>query len=264
MTEPPMTGPPVRSETDDAAGHARPRAALTENQWRIVEHLKRAGTADAETLAATVAITPSGTRQHLATLAREGIVASDPVRGMPGRPRHLYRLTEAGDALFPRAYAALTNELLDYLDAEDSELLGRIFDRRGARRLDEARERLGDRPFGDRVGVLADILDRDGYVAGADAHPDGGYLVTEHNCAILGVARQHRHACTSELAFLRAAMPDAEVTRVAHRLAGGHVCSYRVVPVAGGPPGPGTGDDGVSLGTDDGDSDPGRRQSGAA
>lgn len=260
MAESPMTGSPVRSETDDAAGEARPTAALTENQWRIVEHLKRAGTADAESLAAIVGITPSGTRQHLAILAREGIVASDRVRGMPGRPRHLYRLTEAGDALFPRAYAALTNELLDYLEAEDGELLGRIFDRRAARRLGEARERLGDRPFGDRVAALAEILDRDGYVADAVAEPDGGYLVTEHNCAILGVARQHHHACSSELAFLRAAMPDAEVTRVAHRLAGGHVCSYRVVPVAGetaGVAGSGDGDTGGTAAPD-------RRQSGAA
>nr|MBA2753666.1 hypothetical protein [Chloroflexia bacterium] len=232
-----MTEASMLAETDDGQGPARPRAALTENQWRIVEHLKRAGTADAETLASVVRITPSGTRQHLATLARERIVECDRARGMPGRPRHLYRLTETGDALFPRAYAALTNELLGYLDAEDADLLGRIFERRAARRLDEARERLRGRSFEGRVAVLADILDRDGYVADAAAQADGSYLVTEHNCAILSVARHHRHACSSELDFLRAAMPDAAVTRVAHRLAGGHVCAYRVAPAGADPAG---------------------------
>jgi hypothetical protein len=42
------------------------------------------------------------------------------------------------------------------------------------------------------------------------------------------VARHHREACSSELAFLRAVLPDATVERVSHTLAGGRHCAYRI------------------------------------
>ena len=44
--------------------------------------------------------------------------------------------------------------------------------------------------------------------------PDGSYLVTEHNCAILGVAQRYGLACSTEIEFLREALPDAAVERV--------------------------------------------------
>jgi predicted ArsR family transcriptional regulator len=44
------------------------------------------------------------------------------------------------------------------------------------------------------------------------------------------VALRYRHACSSELDFLQAALPNAEVTRIAHRINGGHVCAYLVQP----------------------------------
>ena len=54
-----------------------------------------------------------GERQHLVALVDHGLVATDDVqRGTPGRPRHTYHATERAEALFPKAYGALTNELL--------------------------------------------------------------------------------------------------------------------------------------------------------
>jgi predicted ArsR family transcriptional regulator len=55
----------------------------------------------------------------------------------------------------------------------------------------------------------------------------------EHNCAILDVARRYGTACASELAFLRAAMPDASVDRIKHKMAGDFVCAYRIATRAG-------------------------------
>ena len=37
-------------------------------------------------------------------------------------------------------------------------------------------------------------------------------------------------ACTAEMAFLRDALPDAEVRRVTHMIAGAHVCEYAITP----------------------------------
>ena len=78
--------------------------------------------------------------------------------------------------------------------------------------------------------VVAEILDEDGYLADFTCRDDGSFIITEHNCAVLGVALRYRHACSSELDFLQAALPEAEVTRIAHRVSGGHVCAYLVSP----------------------------------
>ena len=76
---------------------------------------------------------------------------------------------------------------------------------------------------------LARILDEDGYLADFQPSPDGdGFLITEHNCAILGVARRYGQACSSEIGFLREALPEAKIERIQHMIAGAHSCAYEV------------------------------------
>ena len=206
---------------------------LPESRRAILELIKKRGEVDAGSIAVAIGMTISGARQHLTALSRDGLVTNQQERSEAagrGRPRHLYVLTAAGDALFPRNYVDLTNELLEYVEDESPDLLGRIFDRRAQRRLERARSRTGGQPFAEKVRIVAGILDEDGYLADFEARPDGTFLITEHNCAVLGVALRYRHACSSELDFLQAAMPEADVTRVAHRINGGHVCAYEIKP----------------------------------
>lgn len=205
--------------------------SLPDGRRRIVAALKRQGELDAENLAVAVRMTTSGVRQHIAALTRDELVTFRTESAGPGRPRYLYRLTDAGDALFPRRYADLTNELLGYLADEDPEMLRRIFARRAERRLADARLRTDGLSLPDRVAELARILDEDGYLADWVREDDGGWLIREHNCAVLNVALRFQHACGTELQFLRALLPDATVERVAHRVAGHHACAYRIVAV---------------------------------
>jgi DeoR family suf operon transcriptional repressor len=205
-------------------------SSLPETRREILDLLKRAGEADTETIGAKLGITPSGTRQHMVALQGDGLVTHRNDRDGRGRPKHVYSLTPAGDALFPRNYVDLTNELLQYVEDEDPELLERIFDRRAQRRLERARARTAGLSFPETVKIVAQILDEDGYLADFEEQPDGSFLITEHNCAVLAVAQRYRHACSTELAFLQAILPTAQVTRIAHRLAGAHVCSYEVRP----------------------------------
>lgn len=203
--------------------------ALPETRRLMLEILKRDGVADTERLAKQTRITTSGARQHLAALEADGLIVYEVERTGPGRPRHNYHLTPTGDALFPRHYGALTNELLAYVEDEDPAMVERIFARRGQRRLDQALTRTSDQPFAEKVRIVAQILDDDGYLADFHEEEDGAFVITEHNCAVLTVAQRYSHACSSELDFLQRALPEAEVTRIAHRLNGAHVCAYRVV-----------------------------------
>ena len=44
------------------------------------------------------------------------------------------------------------------------------------------------------------------------------------------MATGYRQACSSELEFIRGALPGARVERVAHLMDGAHVCAYEVRP----------------------------------
>src|SRR3990170_3765068 len=217
-------------------GSAPSRAAepvlttLSASAREVLLALKKRGEARADEIAEALGITPSGVRQHLSGLRADGLVVYRKIRAGPGRPKFAYRLTELAEPLFPKAYHELTNELLEHLEEEDPELLVRIFERRRNGRVDAALVRLAGKPFHDKVGELARILDEDGYLTDFESRPDGTYLISERNCAILEVALRYGLACSTELEFLREALPEAEVERVSHKLAGTYVCAYEVRP----------------------------------
>jgi DeoR family transcriptional regulator, suf operon transcriptional repressor len=205
-------------------------ATIPDTRRTILQYLKMRGEALTDEIAVRLDISAQGVRQHLLAMERDGLVGHDERRDGLGRPKFAYSLTSTGDMLFPRNYADLTNEILGYVEDEDPELLERIFDKRAQRRLAEARKRTIGSSFSEKVQTIARILDEDGYLAEFVAQGDGTFVITEHNCAVLSVALRYGHACSSELAFLQAALPEADVLRIAHRIAGGHVCAYRVKP----------------------------------
>src|SRR5207248_6114338 len=126
---------------------------------QILEALKKGGELSADDLAEQLELTTSGVRQHLVALTSDGLVAHHQVREGPGRPKHCYHLTAAADALFPRAYSDLTNELLGYASDDDPELVERLFERRRNRRVQGAKQRLKGKDFEQKVEELARILD---------------------------------------------------------------------------------------------------------
>jgi DeoR family suf operon transcriptional repressor len=216
---------------EDLSTRAPTLSTLAPTRRQILESLKKKGELAADELAAQLQLTTSGVRQHLVALTSDGLVAHREVREGPGRPRHCYHLTSAADSLFPRAYSDLTNELLGYASDDDPELVERLFDRRRKRRVAGAKQRLKGKTFDEKVEELARILDEDGYLADFQPRPEGeGFLITEHNCAILGVARRYGQACSSEIGFLREALPEAKIERIQHMIAGAHSCAYEVTP----------------------------------
>jgi DeoR family suf operon transcriptional repressor len=202
--------------------------SLPPTRRALLDSLKRQGEARVDELAETLGVTVSAVRQHLAALDADGWVLHREVRAGPGRPHHLYRLSAEGDRLFPRAYAAMVTDLLAEAEAEDPEIVERMFERRRARRVERAKARLDGKSLPDRVQELTRILDEDGYLAETVELGDGKFRIVEHNCAILAVATKYGAACGTELEFIREVLPDAHVERVAHLLAGGHVCAYEV------------------------------------
>ena len=219
---------PVELAPTETAGATVGLNIQNEGRRGVLSAIKEAGEVSADQIARSIGVTVGAVRQHLAVLEGEGLVAHRDERSGPGRPRRRYCITPAGEALWPKRYGQLTNQLLDFVNQESPELVDKVFTRRGEARVERAAERLKGLGFDARIEELTRILDEDGYLAQCRREAAGSWLVVEHNCAILDVARRYGAACASELAFLRAAMPDATVDRVKHKMAGDFVCAYRI------------------------------------
>ena len=219
---------PIELAPTEAAGTAVGLNAQSEARRGVLSAIKESGEASADQIAGRLGVTVGAVRQHLVTLESEGLVAHRDERIGPGRPRRRYCITPGGEALWPKRYGQLTNQLLDFVRQESPELVEKVFTRRGEARIARAAERLSGLAFDARIQELTRILDEDGYLAQCRREADGSWLIVEHNCAILDVARTYGAACSSELAFLRAALPDATVDRIRHKMAGDFVCAYRI------------------------------------
>jgi DeoR family suf operon transcriptional repressor len=206
-------------------------ANLSTAQRHVLIAVKRRGEASADELAKILGITPSAVRQHLAALRSGGFVASHQVRGRPGRPADLYHSTELGESLLAGPSAGdLSVELLGDIEDEDPELVPRVFERPRRRRVEQCRDQLVGKSLGDTVAGLAAILDAEGYMADVDNLPGDSYRLTLHSCAIWAVASHYGLACTTEFEFIQEVIPEAEVTRVVHKVAGAYVCAYVIRP----------------------------------
>lgn len=198
----------------------------------VLYGVRRLDDATVDEVAELLDMTVSGARQHLNALVDQGLVEASEQprpRGERGRPRLTYRVTELADALFPKAYGALTNELLGYLDDEDASVIDRIFARRRDERIRRGQQRIAAKgTLGAKVREVAQILDADGYLATAERTGTGTYRVVEHNCAIASVARRYGQACSSEIEFLRAVLPDTTIERTKHLVAGDQHCAYEI------------------------------------
>jgi DeoR family suf operon transcriptional repressor len=226
MEHPPVTEVPAVTEA--------PLASLPTTRRAILNLLKRQGPLPAPALAQELGLTTAAVRLQLVHLEDDGLLEhSDSTTSTPrrGRPVHVYTLSAAAEALYPKRYGDLTTELLGYLGGPDGEQVDALFEQRRQRRVDDARPRLANQSLDEQVAALTAILDEDGYLADAERLPDGSWRITEHNCAILTVAHGFSQACTSELSFIRESLPGARVERVAHLMDGAHVCAYLVTPV---------------------------------
>ena len=206
--------------------------ALPEGRRAVIYALRRRGQATADDIARQLDMTVSGARQHLTALVEEGFAEAAELprpKGQRGRAQLSYTVTDRADALFPKAYGELTNELLGYASEADSGLVDALFARRRDERIRNATERLARRrSLKAKVAELTRILDDDGYLATFEEVSAGVFRIIEHNCAIWAVAQRYGQACTSELDFIRAALSGAEVERVQHMVAGAPHCAYEV------------------------------------
>jgi predicted ArsR family transcriptional regulator len=201
---------------------------LSPTQRHVLEVLKRHGEVTPEQLAVALNISSSAVRQHLAVFRTAGLVVSRKDHGHAGRPAERYQATTLAEPLFSNTADRLPIELLEHMEAEEPELIGRVFDRRRRQMVDDAQNRLAGHTVDEQVAILTELLDEQGYLADFEAVTVDHFRINLHNCAIWAVANRYPQACASELEYLRALIPGASVRRVTHKTNGAHTCAYDV------------------------------------
>lgn len=194
---------------------------------RIVAILRR-GWRSVDELASALGLTDNAVRAHIATLERDGVVASLGARrdGTVGKPATLYGVAEGADTLFSSAYAPALSAFVAEVGTRHPEELESLL--RGAgRRL--AKRSTGS--FAERVGAAAALLTD----LGADAdmvETDAGYEIRGNGCALAQTVSSCPETCCM-VEQLLAEVTGAEVSEQCDRSFSPPRCAFLISDRAG-------------------------------
>lgn len=201
-------------------GHKGPRGA-------VLVQLKRCQPLTAKELASRLGVSLNGVRHHLKELEAEGLVRYERAHRGVGAPAFSYRLSSAGEALFPRRYRETLTGLLERIvQRQGREAAVALLEAHLAELSARVREDLEGLTPRERLDAVARLRTEQGYMAEASA-AESGAVLTEHNCAIQAVAEQFPEICEAEARFLAETL-GAEVERREHILGGCAACEYHV------------------------------------
>jgi predicted ArsR family transcriptional regulator len=198
---------------------------------RILNILKEQGEATVKELSETLDLTTVTIRHHLDTLRRENFVAPPAVRHRkaPGRPQHVYSLTQEASDFFPKRYERLTDLLFEEmryrLSQEDVEEMMEAIGKRMVDRVTVP----ANADFEERIAIAVDFMDERGYMAHWEKTEDGDYLVHVANCPYEGVARYHSEVCRIDRTLLTALLGPT-LGEISQKPGPARHCTYVVQP----------------------------------
>lgn len=182
-------------------------------------------------LAEKVGTSYEAIRQQMGQLELEGWVSSRLDRGSssPGRPRSLYRLTFAGDHLFPKEYDDLAVALIDAaaerlgMPAVQS-LLAEVT----RRKVEEWEPRLQGKSVEERLEALRNVYLEDDPFTRVE-RDNGSLRLVERNCPFLSVAERRPALCSVTVSVLRRLL-GCEVVRRERFQDGDGRCVFEIFP----------------------------------
>ena len=192
--------------------------------------LKREGQSDLQSLADHFHISKMAVHKHIQELEDNGMIQRVTLRGAKGRPRHGLQLAPKASSLFPKAYAGVTCAALAYIE----EKMGRkaveeALRRRQSETLPGYKEQVNANNLAGRVHQLAQLRDRDGYMAEDKKTGSSKYEILEHNCPIIAIAEDYWEACTVENEMFRKVL-NANVETTHRVVDGANVCRFLITP----------------------------------
>lgn len=206
---------------------------MQETRRQILEILRERGQATVDDIVAELhkrrgAITPVTVRHHLVRLQEEDLITTPELRRRttPGRPQHMYALTEKASAAFPNNYQNLASKLIEQMkQTMPATEINVILE--GVATGFAAEADIPDVPWPERLDIVADYLTQTGYKATWEQREDGYFLHTT-NCPYHYLNTHQDYAMCEMDMRLIARLLGVIPRRVAHMADGDQTCSYFV------------------------------------
>jgi predicted ArsR family transcriptional regulator len=203
---------------------------LPDSRRAILVALKQRGTATIAQLAALLSLTGEAVRQQLVQLHRDGWVESAIDRQAEprtGRPATMYRLSQAGDHLFPKHYDALSVAVIDAVAQElGSEAALRVLARLVDDRVAALDPSLRGMTLAEKIAALKNwYLEDDPFMSSEEV--GDGFRLVERNCPFLNTAMKRPMLCSVSVNALTRLL-GVRVDREAKFQNGDGRCVFRV------------------------------------
>ena len=203
--------------------------SLPDSRRQIMQFLKRQGDATAGEVAEHLQISREGARQQLQLLENEGWVSRhERAAAGAGRPAVAFRITAAGDHVFPKNYDQLSLTLVDAVAEQlGPEALQKLLAAITEQQVRHWEPRLAGLSLPERIKALKDIYIED------DPHTSmrkdqRGYVLVERNCPFLNVAMRRPQLCAITVNTLTRLL-GVRVVREERFQAGDRRCVFRVL-----------------------------------
>lgn len=172
-------------------------------------------------------ITAVTVRHHITCLQKDNLIASPQLRhrDSPGRPQHVYALTEAAIAQFPNNYQQLAAGLLQVLQEQlPPEGVNVILE--GVARHMAGEANIPDIPLPERLDMAVEYLSTRGYEAYWEAD-DADFILYTDNCPYHQLAKNNHTLCELDMRLI-ASLLGVVPRRMAHVASGDSGCAYRI------------------------------------
>lgn len=172
-------------------------------------------------------ITPVTVRHHLHVLQQEGMITEPELqhRSTPGRPQHVYALTDKARQTFPNNYQQLLTTLIDQLQVQRSESNVNVIFEGVADQMAKAVDLTGVAPE-ERLNIVVEYLTQLGY----DAYWEKcemGIMLHTRNCPYHTVAQHSDALCSMDFRLI-SVLVGTIPRRMARVSDGDSTCAYLI------------------------------------
>ena len=177
-------------------------------------------------------ITAVTVRHHLTRLQNDNLITSPQMRhrNTPGRPQHIYTLTEKAFGQTPTNYQYLADNLLqtlrEHLPADGVNV---ILEGVASRMADDAS--IPVVPLRQRLNLVVEYLNRQGYHAHWE-ESDDGYILHTSNCPYHALAENDQALCEMDIRLVSTLL-GVVPRRLTHIMSGDAACTYAIPDLEG-------------------------------
>lgn len=171
------------------------RKTVKSTRDKIINSLLEHPNSTVNDLSEAVNINGISVRHHLTHLIAEDLVCTEEVRHGVGRPRLVYRLTEAGMEQFPSKYLRLIKVLIKQIKESYSENeLNELIKNAALIVSQEYQESMTNLPVKKRLDLIKKVLSKEGFLIEWE-EKDKAHFIYSYNCPYYHIAIEHPEIC---------------------------------------------------------------------